>query len=120
LKEYYLRESKGLLWQWNDWYRYFPASECDLPAVWQPGYGKEFNLEDIRNHDMHVITKEIPPDYILGAIKITDGRRFLPGIKPLKKQGITMESNIWKMVHFIRDEFSGKPILIDPSKKTKT
>ena len=119
LKEYYLRESKGLLWQWKDWYRHFPASECDLPAVWQPGYGKEFNLEDIRNHDMHVITKEIPPDYILGAIKITDGRRFLPGIKPSKKQGITMESNIWKMVHFMRDEFSGKPILIEPSKKTK-
>jgi hypothetical protein len=112
------RESSAQLrrepsWTWGDWYETFPAEACALPKEWQPGYFTRFSTSDLKLPDRQVITAAIPPEFIIGAIKISDGARFLPHIRPGRRSGETLSSKLWRLTHQIRVQYAGAPVVLD-------
>ena len=112
------RESSAYLkrapsWTWDDWYKVFPAEACDLPKEWRPGVFRRFSAADLKLPDRQVIATAIPPEYIIGAIKISDGARFLPHIRPSRRSGETLSSKLWRLTHQIRSQYAGSPVVLD-------
>jgi hypothetical protein len=112
------RESSAYLkrepsWTWDDWYEAFPAEACALPKEWRPGVYRRFSAADLRLSDRQVIAAAIPPEFIVGAIKISDGARFLPHIRPGRRSGETLSSKLWRLTHHIRSQYAGTPVILD-------
>jgi hypothetical protein len=112
------RESSAYLkhepsWTWDDWYETFPAEACNLPKEWRPGVFRRFHASDLKAPDRQVIAAAIPPQFILGAIKISDGARFLPHIRPNRRRGETLSSKLWRLTHQIRSQYTGSPVMLD-------
>src|SRR5262249_52607426 len=101
------------LWTWDEWYTQFPAERCTLPNVWQPRYCRQCTAADLRLPDRQVIAAAIPQQYIIGAIKISDGARFLPHVRPNRHTGETLSSKLWRLTHEIRGHYTGTPIILD-------
>jgi len=68
---------------------------------------------DLKLPDRQVITAAIPPEFIIGAIKISDGARFLPHIRPGRRSGETLSSKLWRLTHQIRVQYAGAPVVLD-------
>jgi hypothetical protein len=100
-------------WTWDDWYEAFPAEACALPKEWRPGVYRHFSAADLRLPDRQVIAGAIPPEFIIGAIKISDGARFLPHIRPGRRSGETLSSKLWRLTHQIRAQYAGAPVILD-------
>src|SRR5262249_37994055 len=105
----YLRREPS--WTWDDWYETFPAEVCDLPKEWRPGIFRRFGSVDLKLPDRQVIAAAIPPEFILGVIKISDGARFLPHIRPNRRSGETLSSKLWRLAHQIRSQYTGSPVV---------
>lgn len=101
------------LWSWDEWYTQFPADRCTLPNVWQPRYCRQFTMADLKLPDRQVIAAAIPPKFIIGAIKISDGERLVPRVRPSRRNGETLASKLWGLTHEIRAQYSGTPIILD-------
>lgn len=99
-------------WNWDDWYAAFPAQECDLPRLWHPDYGRHFAMQDLKNADNQLILSSLPPRYILGAIKVSDGVKLLPHLRPDRKKGEKLSSRLWQRAYALRAQYSGKPLII--------
>jgi hypothetical protein len=100
-------------WIWDDWYEAFPAEKCVLPKEWRPGVFRRFSAADLKLPDRQVIAAAIPLEYIIGAIKISDGARFLPHIRPNRRSGETLSSKLWRLTHQIRSQYAGSPVILD-------
>ncbi len=100
-------------WSWEQWYKRFPAARCRGPHVWRPNYGQRIDAAALKVPDRQVIADAIPPRYILGAIKITDGARFLPSLRPNRRLGETLATKLWTRVQTLRAQYKGSPILMD-------
>jgi hypothetical protein len=107
----YLRREPS--WTWEDWYKAFPAEKCDLPKEWRPGVFRRFSAADLKLPDRQVIAAAIPCEYVIGAIKISDGARFLPHIRPNRRSGETLSSKLWRLALQIRSQYAGSPVVID-------
>lgn len=112
------RESSAYLkrepsWTWDDWYEAFPAEVCALPKEWRPGAFRRFSAADLKLPDRQIICAAIPPECILGAIKISDGARFLTHIRPNRRSGETLSSKLWRLTHQIRSQYAGSPVVLD-------
>lgn len=99
-------------WNWDDWYAAFPAQECDLPRLWHPDYGRHFTMQDLKNEDNQLIFSSIPPRYILGAIKVSDGVKLLPYLRPDRKKGEKLSSRLWQRAYALRAQYTGRPAII--------
>jgi hypothetical protein len=99
-------------WNWDDWYAAFPAQECDLPRLWHPDYGRHFTLQDLKNDDNQLIFSAIPARYILGAIKVSDGVKLLPYLRPDRKKGEKLSSRLWQRAYALRAQYTGRPVII--------
>ncbi len=99
-------------WNWDDWYAAFPAQECDLPRLWHPDYGRHFDMQDLKSADNQLILSALPPRYILGAIKVSDGVKLLPHLRPDRKKGEKLSSRLWQRAYALRSQYSGKPLII--------
>jgi hypothetical protein len=115
---FHKRESSAYLrrepsWTWEDWYKAFPAEACALPKEWRPGVFRTFSAADLKLPDRQVISAAIPPEYIIGAIKISDGARFLTHIRPNRRSGETLSSKLWRLTHQIRSQYAGSPVILD-------
>jgi hypothetical protein len=106
----YVREAA---WTWTQWYADFPSARCVLPRTWHPDYGQRFGARDLKQPDRQVITQAIPVQYILGAIKISDGVRLVPRVRPNRRKGETLAANLWAMAHALRSRYTGTPLLVD-------
>ncbi len=106
----YQRETS---WTWEQWYAHFPAERCTLPHAWHPGFDQHFSAADLKRPDCQVITAAIPPRYILGAIKISDGVRLVPHLRPNRRTGETLAAKLWKLAHTLRARYAGTPVLLD-------
>ncbi len=100
-------------WTWEQWYSHFPAERCALPHTWHPGYCQHFGAADLKHPDRQVITDAIPLPYVLGAIKISDGVRLVPHLRPNRRKGETLSAKLWALVHALRAQYAGTPILVD-------
>jgi hypothetical protein len=100
-------------WTWEQWYERFPAARVRGPHVWRPNYGQQVDDAALKVPDRQVIAGAIPPRYILGAIKLTDGARFLPSLRPNRRTGETLAAKLWTRVHTLRAQYKGSPILMD-------
>lgn len=98
-------------WTWEQWYRAFPAERCDLPNLWQPTYGRDFSARDLLQPDWQVITEAIPRAYLLGAIKLSDGEKLLPQVRPNRRRGETLSARLWQIVHEMRAGYQGQPLV---------
>jgi hypothetical protein len=107
----YLRREPS--WTWGDWYETFPAEACALPKEWRPGACRRFSAADLKLPDRQVITAAIPPEFIIGAIKISDGVRFLPHIRLGRRSGETLSSKLWRLTHQMRSQYAGAPVILD-------
>ncbi len=107
------KSSQEASWSWEGWYACFPAERCTLPHIWRPGYGQQFNRADLKLPDRQVIAGAVPLQYVLGAIKITDGSRFVPHLRPNRRKGETLAGKLWALVHALRAQYAGTPILLD-------
>ncbi len=101
------------LWTWDEWYTQFPAERCTLPSVWQPRYCRRFTAADLKLPDRQVIADAIPPSRIIGAIKISDGARLLPHVRPNRRNGETLTSTLWTLTHQLRARYAGTPVILD-------
>jgi hypothetical protein len=63
--------------------------------------------------DRQVIAAAIPPSHIIGAIKVSDGARLLPHVRPNRRTGETLTSKLWSLTHKIRASYSGTRIILD-------
>jgi hypothetical protein len=100
-------------WTWDQWYASFPASHCALAPAWQPGYCRHFGAADLKQPDRQVIADAIPARYIIGVIKISDGARILPHLRPSRRKGETLASKLWTLAHALRAQYTGAPLVID-------
>jgi hypothetical protein len=100
-------------WTWEQWYADFPAERCVLPHTWHPGYGQRFGARDLKQPDRQVIAGPIPVRYILGAIKLSDGVRLVPRVRPSRRKGETLAANLWGLAHTLRTQYSGTPVLVE-------
>jgi hypothetical protein len=107
----YLRREPS--WSWDDWYEAFPSEACDLPKEWRPNHFRRFSAADLKLPDRQVIAAAIPLEYIIGAIKISDGARFLPHIRPSRRSGETLSSKLWRLTHQLRSQYAGSPVVLD-------
>jgi hypothetical protein len=107
----YLRRAPS--WTWDDWYEAFPAAACDLPKEWRTGTFRHFSSADLKLPDRQVISAAIPPPFIIGAIKISDGTRFVPHVRPSRRSGETLSSKLWRLTHRIRSQYAGTPVILD-------
>lgn len=100
-------------WTWDDWYEHFPGANCTLAPAWLPGYCRSFSAADLKLPDRQVIAAAIPPSHIIGAIKISDGARLLPHVRPNRRNGETLISKLWTLTHQIRARYAGTPVILD-------
>lgn len=100
-------------WTWEQWYAEFPAERCALPHAWQPGYCRRFSASDLTRPDCQVIAAAIPAAYLLGAIKISDGARLVPRLRPHRRRGETLASKLWMLTHELRARYAGTSIVLD-------
>jgi hypothetical protein len=98
-------------WTWEQWYRAFPAERCDLPRIWHPTYGRDFSARDLLQPDWQVITEAIPRSYVLGAIKLSDGEKLLPQVRPNRRRGETLNARLWRVIHEMRASYQGEPLV---------
>jgi hypothetical protein len=105
-----LREAR---WSWEQWYTDFPAARCRLPHTWHPGYGQRFSEQELKQPDRQVIADAIPVQYILGAIKISDGVRLVSRVRPSRRKGETLAGNLWAITHALRTRYTGTPVLVE-------
>lgn len=99
-------------WTWPQWYRAFPAGQCALPNLWRPTYGREFSEHSLKQPDQQALAGPIPRDYILGAIRLSDGEKLLPHLRPKRRQGDTLGTRLWHLAHELRTRYQGKPLLV--------
>jgi hypothetical protein len=99
-------------WTWPQWYRAFPAERCALPNLWRPSYGREFSERSLKKPDRQALAGPIPRDYILGAIRLSDGEKLLPHLRPNRRQGDTLSTHLWHLAHELRARYQGKPLLV--------
>lgn len=107
------KHTREAQWTWQQWYDHFPAARCQLPHTWHPGYGQRISARDLTQPDRQVIVSAIPVQYILGAIKISDGARLLPQVRPNRRKGETLAANLWALVHTLRTQYTGTPVLVE-------
>jgi len=100
-------------WTWDQWYAHFPVERCPLAQPWHPGYCQHFGAADLKRPDRQVIAGAIPLPYILGAIKISDGVRLVPHLRPNRRKGETLAAKLWTLAHALRAQYSGTPLLLD-------
>jgi hypothetical protein len=100
-------------WTWDDWYEHFPSANCTLAPAWLPGYCRSFSAADLKLPDRQVIAGAIPPSHIIGAIKISDGARLLPHVRPNRRNGETLASRLWTLTHQLRARYAGTPVILD-------
>jgi hypothetical protein len=89
------------------------VERCTLPHAWHPGYCQDFSPADLKRPDHQVIADAIPASYILGGIKISDGARLVPYLRPSRRKGDTLAARLWAMVHTLKAEYAGTPIIVD-------
>jgi hypothetical protein len=107
------RSPRKAPWMWDQWYAAFPVEQCTLSHAWQPGYCRHFGAADLKRPDCQIIADAIPVRYILGAIKISDGARILPHLRPSRRKGETLASKLWTLAHAMRAQHAGTPVLLD-------
>jgi hypothetical protein len=100
-------------WSWGQWYEAFPADRCAIPRLWRPGYGQRFDAADLKLPDRQVMAEAIPTKYVLGAIKIYGGHRLVKDVRPGRRKGETLSSKLWTLVHTLRSQYAGIPIVLD-------
>ncbi|MGO8948514.1 MAG: hypothetical protein ACLQUY_12810 [Ktedonobacterales bacterium] len=100
-------------WSWEQWYTDFPAARCRLPHTWHLGYGQRFSAQDLKQPDRQVIADAIPAQYILGAIKVSDGVRLVPRVRPNRRKDETLAVNLWAMARELRSRYMGVPMLVE-------
>ncbi|HEX9411937.1 MAG TPA: hypothetical protein VF916_00395 [Ktedonobacterales bacterium] len=100
-------------WTWDQWYAHFPVERCTLPHTWHPRYCQRFGATDLKQPDRQVIAGAIPLPYILGAVKISDGVRLIPHLRPNRRKGETLAAKLWALVHALRAQYAGTPVLVD-------
>ena len=98
-------------WTWQQWYHSFPAERCNLPNLWRPTYGRDFTPHDLKQPDWQVLTAAIPRAYLLGAIKLSDGDKLLPQVRPNRLRGETLSARLWQRVHELRSSYQGQPLV---------
>ena len=113
------RESSAYLkrepsWTWDDWYEAFPAEACGSTERVAARMLSDSSTPPISNCQ---IVKSSPPqfhlEFIIGAIKISDGARFLPHIRPDRRSGETLSSKLWRLTHQIHSQYAGSPVILD-------
>lgn len=109
---FYTHEGAGKRWKWEQWYRAFPEEDCNLPRIWRSGYGRDFLEIDLKRPDQQVIVSHLPAKYILGAIQLSDGQKFLSSIRPGKRKGEVLSTKLWRIAHELRAQYAGKPLVL--------
>jgi hypothetical protein len=100
-------------WTWEQWYAEFSVERCVLPHAWHPGYCRQYHIDDLTRPDQQVIADSIPLPYVLGAIKISDGARLLPHVRPNRRRGETLTAKLWATTHELRARYVGDPVLLE-------
>jgi hypothetical protein len=63
--------------------------------------------------DRQVITAAIPRRYIIGAIKISDGARLVPHLRPNRRRGEILAAMLWPGILSLRARYAGTPVVLD-------
>lgn len=84
-----------------------PGDTTKLPPLWRPGYGRRISTKDFLLPDHQVLADAVEARHVLGAIELTDGRRLLPRFSRGRGRSGTLASQLWSLVHELRDGKSG-------------
>ncbi|WP_436772687.1 hypothetical protein [Yinghuangia sp. YIM S09857] len=97
-----LRECAAPPWTWRDWYAEFPRQAPGLPRAWTADHAVPAPVVPaaLRQPDSQVRASHLPPDLIVGAIQVTDGRRLL--FRPDRRRGQTLTSLLWREAYRLR------------------
>lgn len=100
-------------WEWDAWYTAFPNIESGVPAVWRPGYGRDFTPGDLKRPDRQVLVDAVPARSIVGAIRLSDGVRLAPRVRPNRRRGETLASVLHRLALDLRTSYRGTPLILD-------
>jgi hypothetical protein len=98
---------------WAEWYEQFPPDRSRLPRVWDPDFGKQVDLGKLRCEDTQALCGAIPIDRVVGAIRVSSGRRLLPGVRSSRQRGSTLASNLWRLAYALRGARGESPVRVD-------
>jgi hypothetical protein len=85
---------------WYDLARLLPPPRDRVPRTFWPDFATGFDAALLREPDVQVLTGPIPPRFIVGAIRVTDGHRIRRELRP--ERGRTLEANLWSWIHELR------------------
>lgn len=100
-------------WEWDLWHTAFPNLGRGVPPVWRPGYGRTFVARDLKQPDRQVLADAIPAHYIVGAIRVSDGVRLAPRVRPNRQRGETLVSILHRLALDLRTSYRGTPRILD-------
>jgi hypothetical protein len=100
-------------WEWDAWHMTYPNQGDGVPAVWRPGYGRDFTARDLKRPDRQVLVDAIPSCHIRGAIRVSDGVRLAPRVRPNRRRGETLTSTLHRIALDLHASYRGTPLILD-------
>ncbi|MFT3768185.1 MAG: hypothetical protein QM820_22265 [Minicystis sp.] len=94
-----------------------PIDEQALPAPWRTDFGRGRAEDgkpgdaDLRARDVQLVCDPIPPERIVGALRIAAGARLRPWARP--SRGETLEGRLWHAARALAARRKGTAVIYD-------
>lgn len=91
--------------------RLTPLDPARLPAPWRPGFGRTWREEDLRGPDVQLVCDAIPPEHVVGALRLAAGPKLRPWARPTK--AAPLAQRLWRGARALRAASSRPDTIYD-------
>lgn len=99
--------------QWHELLSRLPPPRDSVPRTLWPDFATGAHSAALLTEpDVQVLCKPVPPGWLRGAIRVTDGGRIRAELRPDRAAGTTLEGNLWRMVHGLRRARGARALVV--------
>jgi hypothetical protein len=88
-----------------------PPPRDRVPLVLRPDFLAGYEPSLLREPDVQVMTGSIPPELLVGALRITENNRIRADLRPDRGRGETLPGKLWSAIHAMRRARGAHPII---------